>query len=230
MDTESGTTTQQRAGRMDSKTYYFTTFNSSLNIICHTLIGIVVGVIVTYGLTLPSGKTKDHIILCVLGYQLLMAQAILSLSPHNGWSVHLKLVDKKRAHWILQTVGSALAIVGSFLKIVDKNVHWNTNHGIFALIALVFTVISLVNGLTSLYAYEFRRFLPSTLSKLTHICAGTIAFVASCISLCYGIDKGMFTNWVGSTIANILIGFSSFFTFLIITTPLITFFNKLKNT
>lgn len=229
MDAESGPSTQQKPGRMDTKTYYYTTFNSSLNIICHTLIGIVVGVVVVYSLTLPSGKTKDHIILCVVGYQLLMAQAILSLSPHNGWSAHLKLVDKKRAHWILQTVGSVLAIAGSFLKISDKNVHWNTKHGIFSLVALVFTVISLVNGLTSLYAYEFRRFLPSTLSKLTHICAGSVAFAAACVSLCYGMDKGMFSNWLGGNIANILIGFSAFFTFLIIAQPLITFYNKLKN-
>lgn len=65
MDAESGA--QQKPGRMDTKTYYFTTFNSSMNIICHTLIGIVVGVVVFYALTLPSGKTKDHIILCVVG-------------------------------------------------------------------------------------------------------------------------------------------------------------------
>lgn len=65
MDAESGA--QQKPGRMDTKTYYFTTFNSSMNIICHTLIGIVVGVVVVYSLTLPSGKTKDHIILCVVG-------------------------------------------------------------------------------------------------------------------------------------------------------------------
>lgn len=67
MDAESGPSTQQKPGRMDTKTYYFTTFNSSMNIICHTLIGIVVGVVVVYSLTLPSGKTKDHIILCVVG-------------------------------------------------------------------------------------------------------------------------------------------------------------------
>lgn len=60
-----------------------------------------------------------------------MAQAILSLSPHNGWSLKLRFVDKKRAHWILQILGSGLAIAGSFIKILDKNIHWNTLHGQF---------------------------------------------------------------------------------------------------
>lgn len=60
-----------------------------------------------------------------------MAEAILSLSPNNGWSSRLRLVDKRRAHWILQLLGSGLALGGSFLKILDKNVHWNTLHGQF---------------------------------------------------------------------------------------------------
>lgn len=68
-----------------------------------------------------------------------MAQAILSLSPHNGWSAHLRLVDKRRAHWILQILGSVLAIVGSFYKILDKSVHWNTLHGQFGKLYGVYT-------------------------------------------------------------------------------------------
>lgn len=60
-----------------------------------------------------------------------MAQAILSLSNENGWSFHLKFMDKRRAHWILQIIGSGLAIGGSFHKILDKNVHWNSLHGQF---------------------------------------------------------------------------------------------------
>lgn len=65
-----------------------------------------------------------------------MAQAILSLSPYNTWSAHLKLKDKKRAHTVLQILGSALAIAGSFVKIMDKYnnpnaVNWDTLHGIF---------------------------------------------------------------------------------------------------
>lgn len=60
-----------------------------------------------------------------------MAESILSLYSENGWSTKLRLVDKRRAHWILQILGSGIALAGNFIKIVDKNVHWNTYHGQF---------------------------------------------------------------------------------------------------
>lgn len=60
-----------------------------------------------------------------------MAQATLSLTSQNGWSTRLKLVDKRRAHWILQLVGSIMAIVGSIIKSLDKPVNFNTLHGKF---------------------------------------------------------------------------------------------------
>lgn len=60
-----------------------------------------------------------------------MAESILSLSPHNGWSSHLRVVDKRRAHWILQILGSGMAIAGSIIKSLDKSINWNTLHGIF---------------------------------------------------------------------------------------------------
>lgn len=60
-----------------------------------------------------------------------MAQAILSMSPNNGWSAYLKLSDKKLAHGVLQIVGSGLAIAGSIIKILDKDAHWTSLHGQF---------------------------------------------------------------------------------------------------
>nr|XP_049700196.1 probable transmembrane reductase CYB561D1 isoform X3 [Helicoverpa armigera] len=230
MDTENGREAKLSAP-LDKNEYHLKTFQISLNLFAQLLIGIVVGVILVFALKdgLPSNKTFIHIILCVLGYQLLMAQAILSLSPHNSWSAHLKMVDKRRAHWILQILGSVLAIVGSFIKIVDKPIHWNSYHGQFALVALVFTVVSMVNGLTSLYAYELRKFIPAKLSKLTHICFGVVGFATAGISLCYGMDKASFKTWAGLANTYTLIGFVGAFTAIIIIAPLLTFFSKIKS-
>ncbi|XP_068629699.1 transmembrane reductase CYB561D2-like [Battus philenor] len=203
-------------------------FQSTLNLLAHLLIGIVVGISFLFSLRngLPLGPTPLHIILCVVGHQLLMAESILSLSSDNGWSQKLKLVDKRRAHWILQILGSGIALAGSFIKIVDKQVHWNTYHGQFALVAMVFTIASLVNGLTSLYAYEFRKFLNGTISKLTHICFGVVAFAASSISLCYGFDKNFFKAWATEEFTHAIIAFTAALTFIVIINPCITFFSK----
>ncbi|KAJ8719598.1 hypothetical protein PYW08_011773 [Mythimna loreyi] len=235
MDTENGV----RSNKLTGSSYHFRTFQVSMNLLSHILVGIIVGVnlVFVFRLPTPLGDTPQHIVLCVLGYQLLMAQAILSLSPYNTWSLHLKLADKKRAHTVLQVMGSALAIAGSFIKIMDKYnnpsaTNWNTLHGIFALIALVFTVASLLNGLTSLYAHELRKFLPSKLSKITHICFGIVVFIAANISLCYGFEKNSFRNWVSTTnsgpIVNTLITFTALLTGIVVVAPLISFFQKFK--
>ncbi|CAK1582810.1 unnamed protein product [Parnassius mnemosyne] len=206
-------------------------FQSTLNLLAHVLIGVVVGICLLFSLRggLPLGATSTHIILCVLGYQLLMGQAILSLARENGWSAKLRLSDKRRAHWILQIMGSALALAGSFVKILDKKVHWNSYHGQFALVAIVFTVASLINGLTSLYAYEFRRMFNGNISKLTHVCFGIVCFTTASISLCYGFDKNFFRNWASNEFANALIAFTGAFTTIIIINPFITFCTKASN-
>ncbi|XP_030023794.2 uncharacterized protein LOC115442779 [Manduca sexta] len=211
-----------------SGNYKLKLFQLTMNLVAHILIGAVVGIsmIFSFQYGLPMNATLQHIVLCVIGYQLLTSQAILSLSPNNGWSGHLKLIHKRRAHWILQTVGSGLAIAGNFIKIIDKSVHWNTLHGIFGLVALIFTIVSLVNGVTSLWAFELRKYLPSNLSKISHILFGTIAFASSSLSLCYGFDKGMFRNWLSDALAHTLIAFTAIFTFIIIIDPCISFFSK----
>lgn len=91
-----------------------------------------------------------------------------------------------------------------------------------------FTVLSLINGLTSLYAYELRRFIPVNLSKLTHICFGVVAFLCACISLIYGMQFPFFVNWM-PIFNDTLIGFTIALTVLVIVNPFITFFKKSKN-
>ncbi|XP_059062918.1 uncharacterized protein LOC131855637 [Achroia grisella] len=216
-----------------SGSYKLKIFNLTGNLVTHTLIGATVGVSLLFAFRngLPLNQINLHIVLCVLGYQLLMAQGFLALVPENSWSSTLRLVDRRRAHWVMQLMGSGLAIAGSIIAIQTKTVHWNTEHGQYALVAMVFTAVSLVNGLSSLYAYELSKYirLPPNVSKVPHILFGVIAFVASAISLCYGYDKGSFRNWFTPKLAVTAIVFTSIFTFLTIINPMIVFFRKLKD-
>ncbi|XP_049874947.1 uncharacterized protein LOC126373035 [Pectinophora gossypiella] len=206
-------------------------FVSSLTLLANILTGMCVAVALLFAFRagLPLGATPQHIVLCVIGYQLLMAHAILSLSSESGWTSKFRMVDKRRVHWILQILGSGLAITGSFIKILDKTVHWNTIHGQFALVALVFTTVSLVNGCTSLWAYELKRFLPMNLSKIAHICLGTVGFVAANITFCHGMDKSFFRSWATDALANTFISFVAIMTFIVILNPLLSFYTKTKS-
>lgn len=99
------------------------------------------------------------------------------------------------------------------------------------LVAMVFTTVSLVNGLTSLYAYELRKCIPGNLSKIPHIIFGVVAFVAACICLCYGMDYNFFKSWTWSagepfSLAYTIMGMAAAFTFIIIVNPMITALNK----
>ncbi|XP_045773498.1 uncharacterized protein LOC123872939 [Maniola jurtina] len=216
----------------EADNYALRIFQSTLNLLAHILIGIVVGVCIVFAFRngLPLNMTNMHIVLCVTGYQLLMAEGILALCPHNSWSAGLRLVDKRRTHTILQIMGSALAIAGSVLKMLDKTNNFNTIHGQFGLVAMVFTTVSLVNGLTSLYAYELRKCIPGNFSKIPHIIFGVVAFVAALICLCYGLDYGFFKNWTGINqhhgFAYAMMGMAATLTFIIIVNPMITAFNK----
>ncbi|XP_013191519.1 uncharacterized protein LOC106135698 [Amyelois transitella] len=208
--------------------YKLKVFNGSMNLVAHLLIGATVGVSILFSFTYDFEYygSKIHIILCVLGYQLLMAEAILTLSPHNSWTSSFTFAHKRRVHWVLQIMGSILAIVGSFIKYMDKTVHWDTLHSKFSLVALIFTIVCLVNGVTSLFAHELRRVIPGTLSKITHICFGTVAFVASSVCLCYGFDKSSFSGWATPPMKATFIAFVGIFTVIIIVNPIINFVDK----
>ncbi|CAG9788039.1 unnamed protein product [Diatraea saccharalis] len=195
----------------------------------HICIGVVVGSAILFAFRngTPLNATNLHLLLCVIGYQLLMAEAIISLSPAS-WLSNLKLRHKRLVHMIVQIIGSLMVIAGSFIKIADKEIHWNTLHGQFGLVALVFTSVSLVNGLTSFYANKFHRFIPGALSKLTHICFGIVSLSAASICLSYGFDKNFFRNWATSNLADTLIVLTLVFTIIVIISPFITFFKRLK--
>ncbi|KAL0828821.1 hypothetical protein ABMA28_003732 [Loxostege sticticalis] len=200
---------------------------SFATLLTHILIGIIVGVSLFFSLRngTPLGATPQHVILCVIGYQFLMAEAILTLAP-DSWVASLSLKHRRWVHTGLQIIGSVLAIVGSFIKMADKEVNFNTLHGKFGLAAVVFTSVSLVNGCASLYAYELRKCIPGILSKLTHICFGTVAFVMASVCLCYGIDKGSFRNALSTRFADSLIIMTGTLTTIVIINPLLTFYVK----
>ncbi|CAD0197766.1 unnamed protein product [Chrysodeixis includens] len=228
-DTENGVAKKPTKIKSGSAQYHLQTLKTVLNTLAHMLIGLVVILTLFFAFYfgLPTYMPNVHVCLSILGYQFLMAQGILSLCPHNMWSAHLTLAHRKRIHWILQIMGSVLAIAGSALYIEFKTVHWDTLHGQFGLVALVFTIASLINGLTSLYAHEFRKVIPGKLSKVTHICFGVVAYAASSISLCYAYDKFFFKLFIADINAYVLMGFTGLMTAIIILNPTIAFVDRL---
>lgn len=103
------------------------------NIINHSLIlstAVYIQIIVW---KIPYKSLQWHVALCSIGYQLLMAQAILSFASFNFWSEPLGRKGKVISHLVLQVIGSALAIAGVIVELNhhDWQFNWDSNHTIF---------------------------------------------------------------------------------------------------
>lgn len=110
-----------------------------------------------------------------------MSEAILSLYSENVWSMQCSRKTKKNIHWILQAVGSTIAFAGIITEYIFRSLkskpHFSTTHSTIGLIAAVFTLIGIVNGVSALWAFELRKFVRPVYSKLLHNLHGIVAFV-----------------------------------------------------
>ncbi|XP_063540318.1 probable transmembrane reductase CYB561D1 [Cydia strobilella] len=175
-----------------------------INSITHWVLGAVAMVAITLAAIFPgSSHFIQHVYLCTIGYVVLMAQAILTFNPNNGWSRSMRYQDKKVIHWVMQIAGSLLAIIGSIIRIVNVSNNFQTPHGILGLIAMLLTALSLVGGIIGLYT-------KTAAIKILHSCAGSLTLISAFICLCLGFDKALFRGLFNDTVANLAIAFTAF--------------------
>lgn len=110
-------------------------------------------------------------------YQLLMTQAILAFYSQNVWSQYHSQPVKRRLHWVLQAIGSSMAIIGMIIEYWNRRTHFQTKHSIIGLIAGILTLISMFNGVSALWSIELRKYVAPIYMKYVHILTGTAAFV-----------------------------------------------------
>ncbi|XP_014358874.2 uncharacterized protein LOC106711149 [Papilio machaon] len=204
------------------------TVRGCLNSIAHMLIGANVFVALCFAFkSSPISAFHLHIGLCVIGYQLLMSHAILSLNKDNAWSSRLPVLYRMRLHVALQIVGSVLAIAGSIIMMMDKSVNFTSVHGKLALAALIITGISLINGTISYFSNGRRNTIK--IVKMNHVLFGTLAFVISSVCLCFGYYKNSFTKWASPGVAIVMICITCIYTAIVVIRPGRTFIRKYSN-
>lgn len=110
-----------------------------------------------------------------------MTQSIMAFYSENVWSSGFSRQSKRTIHWMLQALGSTLAIVGFILEFVSRwqkgKVHFNSTHSVLGLIAIIFTVIAMCNGISALWSTELKRYVRPAYLKLGHNIVGIAAFV-----------------------------------------------------
>lgn len=141
-------------------------------------------------------------------YQLLMAEGIMSFYSKNTFTMLLKgKREKTKVHWILQSVGSIFALSGVIIQIISRfrlqKTHFSQAHSIYGnirqnqkliqnilikfiilgLISTIFLFVTLLSGISSLFAPDLRKFISPLLSKFLHNLIALAAFVTGMISI-----------------------------------------------
>ncbi|RVE48287.1 hypothetical protein evm_007038 [Chilo suppressalis] len=143
------------------------------NLLHHMLIAIVVFCLWHFALTsAPDGGITNmqlHIIFAGTGYQLFLAEAVLTLHKHNSWSFQMSQDSKRIVHGCLQLAGSLFVMAGTFLALTEVDMAVGTAHGICGVIALAFTVVSFISGLIALFSSKIRLMIKSGPVKILHM-------------------------------------------------------------
>ncbi|CAK1551452.1 unnamed protein product [Leptosia nina] len=140
----------------------------------------------------------QHVYLCVIGYVLIMPQAVHLLNPQAGWARKVKYEQRKMIHWCLQIVGTILVSIGSVIRMMDVTSNFASVHGILGILAFLCTIINMFGGIV--HANSSRLNLNITFVKITHSFLGyrfsniaigftVIGLVGTLVSPCVHVVK-----------------------------------------
>lgn len=114
-------------------------------------------------------------------YHLLMVQSISVFYSENVWSKQRPRQTQKTIHWILQSIGSTAVIAGVIIEYIGRSLksksHFSSTHSTIGLIALIFTLIGMLNGISALWSVQLGKYMRPIYFKLAHNMTGIIAFV-----------------------------------------------------
>ncbi|CAG9795751.1 unnamed protein product [Diatraea saccharalis] len=171
------------------------------NLLHHMQIAIVVFCLWHFALTsAPDGGITNmqlHIIFAGTGYQLFLAEAVLTLHKHNSWSFQLSQDSKRIVHGCLQLAGSLFVLAGTFLALSEVEMNIGTAHGICGVIALAFTIVSFITGLVALFSSKIRLMIKSGPVKILHVAVGIFALSMGLISMILGFNSDFFSATQG---------------------------------
>ncbi|XP_058800994.1 uncharacterized protein LOC131669842 [Phymastichus coffea] len=198
------------SGCIDSSTEFncWRTLFTLVNAINHVLVLLTTGYLVYLARDL-SISTNLHVVLCTIGYVLLMSEAIVALTGENLWSRKLSRRFNSHVHWVLQAIGAACSITGVYVL-------WRGSfRSIHALvgIASVGAIIGIfITGLPAIFATRLRKVIRPVIGKFIHNFLGILCFVGGMYAQIEGYKKG----WLRKKVSNDVIQVMIVTTFMII--------------
>lgn len=108
-----------------------------INTANHGLIAITTFYLVWYCLQnyVMTSTLTQHAWVTAIGYQVLMAEGIMTIYKANSLTFLSSKREKNHIHWILQVIGGTMALYGCIIEIIDKERagrrHFRSLHAIY---------------------------------------------------------------------------------------------------
>ncbi|XP_058837924.1 transmembrane reductase CYB561D2-like isoform X2 [Topomyia yanbarensis] len=167
-----------------------------LNVLANFLMFAISGFITYHCFNKATVLFSWHPTFMSMGYFIFMSQAVLTLSGGNLLTYKRHHKTRIFIHWLLQAVAGILisvAFVCIFLnKVRMGKAHFQTTHGLFGLVTVIATFISIGGGVFTKYGFQMRQLVRPIYSKIGHAIAGTITYVLSMITISLGVYSAWF--------------------------------------
>lgn len=99
----------------------------------------------------------------------------------NALTLSISRQRRKTIHWVLQTIGFVITFLGILFEFLRRekysSAHFNTTHAITGLIAFIFSIVALINGVMASKAWYLRQYIRPIYSKFFHNLIGIASFV-----------------------------------------------------
>lgn len=110
-----------------------------------------------------------------------MAEGILTFYQMNALTLSISRKRRKTIHWILQSIGFVITFIGIVCEFLRRekysSAHFTTIHAVTGLIAFLFSIIALINGVMASKAWNLREYIKPINSKFSHNLIGIASFV-----------------------------------------------------
>lgn len=124
-----------------------------------------------------------------------MCTAVNAITPGDFATEWMPIRLRSARHWVLQLVAATFVLTGFIViltnKIINEKPHFVSLHAKFGLAAIIFTFLTSLGGLATLYSLKIKDYLAPIYIKILHALGGLI-------TLCLGIITiilGNFSNW-----------------------------------
>ncbi|XP_022913824.1 uncharacterized protein [Onthophagus taurus] len=178
--------------------------------ILNTLFHQALAVVVIFTIWIPidynivfHNQLIGHIIFCTIGV-FFLAESLILFAGDNVWSQDLEKKSRYWIHGVLIAIGTVCIITGISIEINRTKLtgHFESDHGIIGLMALIFLSLSLILGLLGAFSNTFSGYIRPVILKFTHNLIGIITYTFCIAALCLGYYTDPYKQLTSSTTRN----------------------------